>query len=397
MSEKKVTSNSHASLPAKPAGPLPPAFKPAFGGNRGHGGSSGGPAQSNYATAGNNAWPRAGVAVSATYQQNYSPTVSAPPAPPSHVSQAQAGYGGYGAGTYQQPYQQPSYSQQTPYYSQPGYAAYPTATSTPQIQNPFPTPTHVSGGAVGNANGNAGFDPEWEAQAAQWSQNYVKQEENAKGGFAKKEQGNANTIPLGQRGGTQLSKEEMASAAASGNTRAAAVVAGADGKEKTVVRSGGGKTWEDPSLLEWDPTHPRLFIGNLAGEVTDDSLFKAFSVYPSVEKARVIRDRRTTKSKGYGFVSFRDSDDYFSAAKEMNNKYIGSHPVQIKRATTDIKAVKVPQKGNKGGKHGFNKNKKSGNGSFGNGGVGSVSGGAGTGAGVKKNRKTTAGGLKILA
>lgn len=120
-------------------------------------------------------------------------------------------------------------------------------------------------------------------------------------------------------------------------------------KTRTVIRSGGGQTWTDSSLLEWDPAHFRLFVGNLAGEVTDESLLKAFSKYPSVRKARVIRDKRTTKSKGYGFVSFEDGDEYFRAAKEMNGKYIGSHPVQLKKSTTEIRPVAI---GKGGGKHG---------------------------------------------
>lgn len=126
------------------------------------------------------------------------------------------------------------------------------------------------------------------------------------------------------------------------------------GKQKTVIREGGGKTWEDPSLLEWDPLHPRLFVGNLAGEVTDDSLLKAFSKYPSVSKARVVRDKRTTKSKSYGFVSFSNTDDYFSAAKEMQGKYIGSHPVLIKRANSEVKPV--TKRDDRHGKHGKNRN-----------------------------------------
>jgi hypothetical protein len=120
----------------------------------------------------------------------------------------------------------------------------------------------------------------------------------------------------------------------------------------TVVRQGGGQTWTDPTLLEWDPSHFRLFVGNLAGEVTDDSLLKAFSKYPSVQKARVIRDKRTTKSKGYGFVAFSDSDEYFRAAREMQGKYIGSHPVLLKRSNTEIKPVVVGGKKGAGVKDG---------------------------------------------
>ncbi|KAF3919698.1 hypothetical protein ABW20_dc0106285 [Dactylellina cionopaga] len=117
-------------------------------------------------------------------------------------------------------------------------------------------------------------------------------------------------------------------------------------KKETVIRSGGGQTWKDDSLLEWDPAHFRLFVGNLAGEVTDESLLKAFAAYPSVQKARVIRDKRTTKSKGYGFVAFQDGDDYFKAGREMQGKYIGSHPVLLRKSNTEIKPV-VQNKKNK--------------------------------------------------
>jgi RNA recognition motif-containing protein len=178
-----------------------------------------------------------------------------------------------------------------------------------------------------------------------------------------------------------MSTQAMTSAAHA-DTGVATVVQGADGKQATVVRSGGGTQWTDSSLLEWDPSHFRIFVGNLAGEVTDESLLKAFSRWPSVQKARVVRDKRTTKSKGFGFVSFSDGDEFFQAAREMQGKYIGSHPVLIKRSTTEIKAV-VP-KDNKKGKNNRNKGKGGGGGH------------ANTGAGVHKAGQKTKGGLKIL-
>ena len=149
-------------------------------------------------------------------------------------------------------------------------------------------------------------------------------------------------------------------------------------KPKTVLRTGGGQEWQDSSLLEWDPSHFRLFVGNLAGEVSDESLLKAFQQYPSVQKARVVRDKRTTKSKGFGFISFSNMDDYYKAAKDMQGKYIGSHPVILRAAKTDVRPSAVPDK---------NKHK-------GKGGHGSDAGKAKTGAGVKKNKKKD--GMKLL-
>jgi hypothetical protein len=184
-----------------------------------------------------------------------------------------------------------------------------------------------------NRGASGTYDPEEEARIAEWNSAYNAGDANAK------KTGNANV-------GTAQTAAPDADAAPT-----------ADGKKKTVVREGGGKQWEDETLLEWNPLHPRLFIGNLAGEVTDDSLLKAFSKYPSLSKARVVRDKRSTKSKSYGFVSFADTDDYFRAAKEMNGRYIGSHPVLIKRATSEVKAV--TKREDKHGKHGQNnKNNK---------------------------------------
>lgn len=109
---------------------------------------------------------------------------------------------------------------------------------------------------------------------------------------------------------------------------------------KTVKRVGGGKTWEDSSLLEWNPKHFRLFVGNLGTDATDELLANAFGKYQTLSKVKVPVDTKTDKNKGYGFVAFESPDDYFQAFKDMNGKYIGQHPVQLKRADTNIKPTK---------------------------------------------------------
>lgn len=216
------------------------------------------------------------------------------------------------------------------------------------------------------------FDAEEEARVAEWSTAYTREDANAK---------KAGNTAFGNRFDAHSTPDPETGASATG-------------KHKTVVREGGGKTWEDPSLLEWNPLHPRLFVGNLAGEVTDDSLLKAFSKYPSVSKARVVRDKRSTKSKSYGFVSFADTDDYFRAAKEMQGKYIGSHPVLIKRATSEVKPVvkrddKHNKYKNKNNKNNNNKKKAEGAG------VGAMPGVVPfVGSGVQKKGKS--GGPRVL-
>ncbi|KAN0097243.1 hypothetical protein V8E55_001689 [Tylopilus felleus] len=113
------------------------------------------------------------------------------------------------------------------------------------------------------------------------------------------------------------------------------------GKRTTVLRKGAGKVWEDQTLLEWNPSWFRLFVGDLSNDVSDDVLANAFNKYPSFQKARVIRDRLSQKAK-YGFVAFSDPEDFLKAWKEMDGKYVGNRPVKLKKAdTTAIRPVEI--------------------------------------------------------
>eukprot|EP00349_Pseudokeronopsis_sp_Brazil_P003805 CAMPEP_0202962748 /NCGR_PEP_ID=MMETSP1396-20130829/6820_1 /ASSEMBLY_ACC=CAM_ASM_000872 /TAXON_ID= /ORGANISM="Pseudokeronopsis sp., Strain Brazil" /LENGTH=83 /DNA_ID=CAMNT_0049683503 /DNA_START=199 /DNA_END=450 /DNA_ORIENTATION=- len=83
------------------------------------------------------------------------------------------------------------------------------------------------------------------------------------------------------------------------------------------MRKAAGKLWEDETLEHWPENDFRIFCGDLGNEVNDDVLANAFKKYPSFMKAKVIRDKRTLKSRGYGFVSLMNQDDYIRAMKEM--------------------------------------------------------------------------------
>ena len=64
----------------------------------------------------------------------------------------------------------------------------------------------------------------------------------------------------------------------------------------------------------------RIFCGDLGNEVTDEVLARAFGRYPTFLKAKVVRDKRTNKTKGYGFVSFKDPNDFVQAMRDMNGE-----------------------------------------------------------------------------
>jgi RNA recognition motif-containing protein len=58
-------------------------------------------------------------------------------------------------------------------------------------------------------------------------------------------------------------------------------------------------------------------VGNLGNEVDDNSLIRAFQGYPSFQRAKVIFDKRLRKTRGYGFVSFRNAECFSKALREM--------------------------------------------------------------------------------
>lgn len=62
--------------------------------------------------------------------------------------------------------------------------------------------------------------------------------------------------------------------------------------------------------------------------------------YPSFKKAKVIYDKKSKKPKGYGFVSLGDPDDYLSAIRDMQGKYVGNRPVQLKKSKWRDRVVK---------------------------------------------------------
>ena len=115
-------------------------------------------------------------------------------------------------------------------------------------------------------------------------------------------------------------------------------------KQKRVIRTGGGQIWEDDSLKEWDPNDFRLFCGDLGNDVTDEVLARTFGRYPSFQKAKVIRDKKSNKTKGYGFVSFQDPTDFTKAMRELNGKYVGTRPIKLRKSNWKDRNIDIVRK-----------------------------------------------------
>ncbi|KAI3912366.1 hypothetical protein MKX01_038428 [Papaver californicum] len=74
--------------------------------------------------------------------------------------------------------------------------------------------------------------------------------------------------------------------------------------------------------------HFNIFVGDLSPEVTDATLYACFSVYPSCSDARVMWDQKTGRSRGFGFVSFRNQQEAQGAINDLTGKWLGSRQIR---------------------------------------------------------------------
>ena len=77
----------------------------------------------------------------------------------------------------------------------------------------------------------------------------------------------------------------------------------------------------------------KLYVGNLAFSMTDDTLLQLFSGKGyKVGSARIITDRETGRSRGFGFVELGPEDDAAKAIGEFNGLDIDGRALQVNEA-----------------------------------------------------------------
>jgi len=79
-----------------------------------------------------------------------------------------------------------------------------------------------------------------------------------------------------------------------------------------------------------------VFVGGLSWSTTVDSLRQHFSPYNAVN-ARIIQDRETGKSKGYGFVDFENLDDANNAINNLNQSGLNGRTIFVRTANRQSK------------------------------------------------------------
>ena len=117
---------------------------------------------------------------------------------------------------------------------------------------------------------------------------------------------------------------------------------------KPSLRVAAGKNWTDATLSEFPENDYRLFVGNLDKIITEAKLAEAFqSKYPSFAMCRIIYDKISGTSKGFGFVSLMDPKDLARAIREMDQSWLGSRPIKVKRSDWKERDVREIRKGKK--------------------------------------------------
>ena len=96
-----------------------------------------------------------------------------------------------------------------------------------------------------------------------------------------------------------------------------------------------------------------IFIGNLGYSVTDNELLAAFEAYGEVDSAKVIMDRDTGRSKGFGFVEMDDRQEALAAIEGLNESELGERNINVNEARP--KPKNSNRSGGRGGYGGGNR------------------------------------------
>ena len=75
-----------------------------------------------------------------------------------------------------------------------------------------------------------------------------------------------------------------------------------------------------------------IYVGNLSYKMNDKELEGIFSKFGAVKSAKVIMDRETGKSKGFGFVEMPNPREAIKAIKGLNTLKVKSQGIRVKAA-----------------------------------------------------------------
>ncbi len=76
----------------------------------------------------------------------------------------------------------------------------------------------------------------------------------------------------------------------------------------------------------------KLFVGGVSWGTTDDGLREAFERFGQIVEAKVITDRDSGRSRGFGFVTFTEAADADNAIREMDGSMLDGRTIKVNEA-----------------------------------------------------------------
>jgi len=90
-----------------------------------------------------------------------------------------------------------------------------------------------------------------------------------------------------------------------------------------------------------------IYAGNLAWEMTEEALKEAFAAFGEVESARIITDKLSGRSRGFGFVEMPNREEAEAAINALNGKDLKGRPLRVNEAR-----ARNDDRGDRGGNRG---------------------------------------------
>jgi RNA recognition motif-containing protein len=75
-----------------------------------------------------------------------------------------------------------------------------------------------------------------------------------------------------------------------------------------------------------------IYVGNLSYGMSEDELRQAFAAHGEVSSAKILMDRETGRSRGFGFVEMPNQSEAQAAIAQLNGKDVGGRPLRINEA-----------------------------------------------------------------
>lgn len=75
-----------------------------------------------------------------------------------------------------------------------------------------------------------------------------------------------------------------------------------------------------------------IYVGNLSWNSTEEGLHEAFAAFGEVKSAKIISDRETGRSRGFGFVEMENDEEGRKAIEGMNDQELDGRPLRVNEA-----------------------------------------------------------------